>query len=333
MMPRVVLEESKDDNNIRSVWWADGRLHLIDQRLLPYELEIVRLSTVEEAARAIEEMVVRGAPAIGAAAAYALALAPPDGLKEAAERLRRTRPTARDLFRAVEQVSGMVEQGMPALEAAERYVEGVVDACRRIGEHGISLIRDGARVLTHCNAGALATVEFGTALAPIVLAHRHGKRVFVFVDETRPRLQGAGLTSWELMREGVEHAIIADNAAGYFMSKGEVDIVVVGADRIARNGDVANKIGTYEKAVIAKENAIPFYVAAPLTTFDLSTRSGTEIQIEERAEEEVLCCMGRRAAPAGARARNPAFDITPARYIAGYITENGVLSAEEIHGE
>jgi translation initiation factor eIF-2B subunit alpha/methylthioribose-1-phosphate isomerase len=196
--------------------------------------------------------------------------------------------------------------------------------CKSIGEHGSALIKDGSRVLTHCNAGALATVDFGTALAPMRVAHRAGRKFFVYVDETRPRLQGAKLTSWELLNEGIDHAIIADNAAGHYMSRGQVDLVIVGADRIVSNGDFANKIGTYEKAVLAKESGVPFYVAAPVSTFDFSLTSGSGIVIEERSQDEVLLVGGRRISPEGSRAMNPAFDVTPARYVTGFITENGV---------
>ena len=315
---------------MRSVWWEGGKLCLIEQRLLPHTLKIVRLGTVEQAAKAIEDMVVRGAPAIGAAAAYGLALAKPGQFDAAAKRLARTRPTARDLFRAIEYVKGAVKGGMAPLDAANEYVEGVVDACRRIGENGAELIDNGYKILTHCNAGALATVDYGTALAPMRAAKARKQKFFVFVDETRPRLQGAALTAWELVNEGIDHAVIADNAAGYFMAKGEVDLVITGADRITRNGDTANKIGTYEKAVLARENSIPFYIAAPMTTFDLSTECGCEIPIEERSEDEVLELGGMRVAARGAKARNPGFDVTPERYIAGYITEFGILKARDI---
>jgi S-methyl-5-thioribose-1-phosphate isomerase len=214
------------------------------------------------------------------------------------------------------------------VKAAEEYADSIVSECKRIGEHGAKLIRSGDRILTHCNAGALATVDFGTALAPIRVAKRQGKRVFVYVDETRPRLQGAKLTAWELLNEGIEHAIIPDNAAGHFM-KDSVDMVLVGADRIARNGDFANKIGTYTKAVLAKENWVPFYVAAPVSTFDLSIRTGKEIPIEERSEDEVLCVGDCRIAPKGSRALNPCFDVTPSRYVKGFITEKGILRPGE----
>jgi len=200
----------------------------------------------------------------------------------------------------------------------------MIDRCRRIGENGEKLIEDGMRILTHCNAGALATVDYGTALAPIRLAHRNDKKLFVYVDETRPRCQGL-LTSWELMHEGIEHAVIADNAAGYFMKKHEIDLVIVGADRIAKNGDFANKIGTYEKAVIAKENDIPFYVAAPISTFDKTIEDGSQIIIEERSREELTKINGKMIMPDWTKVRNPAFDVTPAKYVTGYITEDRIV--------
>jgi translation initiation factor eIF-2B subunit alpha/methylthioribose-1-phosphate isomerase len=209
---------------------------------------------------------------------------------------------------------------------ANRYIEDLVSRCKKIGEHGVALLADGSHVLTHCNAGALATVDWGTALAPLRVAHRRGKRLFVYVSETRPRLQGA-LTSWELLNEGIAHTLIVDAAAGYYMRKGKVDLVLVGADRIARNGDFANKIGTYEKAVLAKENNVRFYVAAPFSTIDFSLREGAAIRIEERASAEVLG-IGRFAR--GTPAENPAFDVTPAKYVTGYITEDGIFSATEL---
>ncbi|RLF26397.1 MAG: S-methyl-5-thioribose-1-phosphate isomerase [Thermoplasmata archaeon] len=237
--------------------------------------------------------------------------------------MQATRPTAHDLFYALRYMEESMEEGVDVVSAAEKYAEGIIDKCRRIGEHGEKLISDGSRVLTHCNAGALATIDYGTALAPLRVAHREGKRVFVYADETRPRMQGS-LTVWELKEEGMECVLIADNAAGYLMKRGEVDLVIVGADRIARNGDVANKIGTYEKAVVAKENNIPFYVAAPVSTFDLSIETGEEIVIEERSEVELKEKNGCRLLPEWVKVRNPAFDVTPARYITGYITEDGI---------
>jgi len=303
-----MLVEGKE---MRSLWW-DGTLKLIDQRKLPFQLKIFEASSVEKVAYAIKKMVVRGAPAIGCAAAYGMALA--EDKEKAARMLKRTRPTAHDLFYAVDYMT----ENEGRIEAAHRYVEDIVEKCRKIGEIGEKLIKHGSRILTHCNAGALATVDWGTALAPIRMAK--DREIFVWVDETRPRLQGL-LTSWELKQEGIKHAVIADNAAGYFMKEGEVDMVIVGADRIASNHDVANKIGTYEKAVLAKENGIPFYVAAPISTFDESISDGKKIKIEERDAEEVTKIFDYIPP----EIRNPAFDITPAEYITGIITEKGII--------
>jgi len=274
-----MLVEGKE---MRSLWW-DGTLKLIDQRKLPFQLKIFEADSVEKVAYAIKKMVVRGAPAIGCAAA----------------------------------VDYMVENES-RIEAAHRYVEDIVEKCRKIGEVGEKLIKHGSKILTHCNAGALATVDLGTALSPIRMAK--DREIFVWVDETRPRLQGL-LTSWELKQEGIKHAVIADNAAGYFMKEGKVDMVIVGADRIASNYDVANKIGTYEKAVLAKENDIPFYVAAPISTFDESISDGRKIKIEERDAEEVTKIFDYIPP----EIRNPAFDVTPAEYITGIITEKGII--------
>ncbi|MEE9150217.1 MAG: S-methyl-5-thioribose-1-phosphate isomerase [Thermoplasmata archaeon] len=317
---------------MRSVWMEGKEIKFIDQRALPHKLEIFSAKDVREVAFAIKDMVVRGAPAIGVTAAFGMSQAKMLGmdLNEAAKMLRATRPTAQDLFTAVDYILRKIEEGGDPKKGAEEYVENIIDKCRKIGEHGVTLIKPNQKILTHCNAGALATVDFGTALAPIRSAHRKGKEIFVFVDETRPRLQGARLTAWELWNEGIPHALIVDNAAGHFMQKKEIDLVIVGADRIAKNGDFANKIGTYEKGVLAKENDIPFYVAAPITTFDFSLENGNKIPIEERAEEEVLTLAYERLAPVKTRARNPAFDVTPEKYVTGYITEEGVLKAEDI---
>lgn len=312
---------------LRTVWLEDGLVKLIDQRHLPFRLEVFEAKHYEDVARAIEDMVVRGSPAIGATAAYALAQAHTQGvpLAKVAERLQRTRPTGRDLFVAIESILQAAKAGADPVEAAERYAREDVERCLRIGEHGEKLLKSGTRILTHCNAGALATVDVGTAMAPIRAAHAKGRRLFVYVDETRPRLQGARLTAWELAQEGIEHAIIADSAAGYFMKRGEVDLVLVGADRIAANGDTANKIGTYATAVLAKENGIPFYAAAPSSTIDLALPTGDKIPIEERSPQEVLHLNGEPIAPHESPARNPAFDVTPAKYITGIITERGIL--------
>ncbi len=294
---RINTPAGRED--LRALWMEGEVVKMIDQRMLPRKLKVITIKDYHEMAEAISNMTVRGAPAIGAAAAYGMALAWKSGedLKVAAKTIKATRPTAFDLFYAVDLMLSKSKGDL--VKESELYSEGIIAMCRTIGEHGASLIKDGMRLLTHCNAGALATVDFGTALAPMRVAHRAGKKFFVYVDETRPRLQGAKLTSWELLNEGIEHAIIADNAAGYYMMKGKVDMVIVGADRIAVNGDFANKIGTYEKAVIAKENGIPFYVAAPISTFDRALKGEGDIVIEERSQNEVLLIDGVEIAPRG----------------------------------
>jgi len=327
----MLVRTDKGKVEMRALWMSKGVVKAMDQRLLPKKLRIVSIRTYKEMAEAISNMTIRGAPSIGAAAAYGIALAwyHDEDLDRAAKVIKATRPTAHDLFYAVDLILSKRGQGL--VKAAGEYADSIVEMCHKIGKNGSKLIKDGDHILTHCNAGALATVDFGTALAPIRVAHRAGKKLFVYVDETRPRLQGAKLTAWELVNEGIDHAIIPDNAAGHYM-KNDVDIVIVGADRIARNGDFANKIGTYSKAVLAKENNVPFYAAAPVSTFDLSIRSGKEIPIEERSEDEVLYLDDRRVAPKGSRAFNPAFDVTPARYVKGFITERGILSPGEFEG-
>jgi translation initiation factor eIF-2B subunit alpha/methylthioribose-1-phosphate isomerase len=309
----------------RALWYEAPTVKFIDQRKLPFSFALYTARTTRDVAFAIKEMVVRGAPAIGAAAAYGMAL----GAKEpqrSAKLLRSTRPTAHDLFFAVEYMLTALSEGKNAYDAASAYTEDIINRCRRIGENGEPLIKNTMKILTHCNAGALATVDYGTALAPFRLAHRKGKRFTVFVDETRPRLQGV-LTAWELYQEGIPFTLIVDNAAGYFMEKKEIDLVIVGADRIARNGDFANKIGTYEKAVLAKENGIPFYVAAPVSTFDEHLRNGGQIVIEERSRAELARPLGRTTMPAWVSVRNPAFDVTPKKYVTGFITEQGICTS------
>ena len=314
--------------SVRALWFRDGTLFLLDQRELPAKTVVRRLTRVGEVANAIRTMAVRGAPSIGVAAAYGMALAARVGRSTpaaAARLLGATRPTAYDLIVGIDTVKAAWEAGADPLAAADAYRERVVDECHRIGTSGAPLLAKARRVLTHCNAGALATVEWGTALAPIRVARDRGAHLFVWVDETRPLLQGARLTAWELGRERIPHAIIADNAAGHYLARGEVDAVIVGADRIARNGDFANKIGTYEKAVVAHENGVPFYVAAPWSTFDARRPDGRSIPVEERSESEVLRIGGRRLAPERSRARNPAFDVTPARYVTAFVTPDGVV--------
>lgn len=327
---RVISDGGSRD--LRTVWFADGVVKLLDQRFLPFEIRIHEAHALEELAVAIEDMVVRGAPAIGAAAAYGIAQARVQGMsaRDAADRLRKTRPTGQDLFFAIEFMTKAIDAGEDPLAAAERYALEDVERCRSIGVYGAKLIKNGSRILTHCNAGALATVDFGTALAPMRVAKEQGRKFFVYVSETRPRMQGARLTAWELLQEGIEHAILPDSAAGHFMSRGEVDLVLVGADRIAANGDTANKIGTYMKAVVAKENEVPFYVAAPTSTIDFGIPTGQKIPIEERSPQEVLQFAGNPVAPKESPARNPAFDVTPAKYIRGIITEAGILRPSDL---
>ncbi len=312
-----------DGKEYRALWLEDEVVKLIDQRKLPYSFEIFTAKTVDDVAFAIKEMVVRGAPAIGVAAAYGMALGKKD-LKRSAEKIRATRPTAYDLFYAVDYMIDKINNGIDEFEAAKEYTEDIIEQCRKIGENGEKIIKNNMRILTHCNAGALATVDYGTALAPLRLAHKNGKKIFVYADETRPRLQGL-LTAWELKQEGIKHSLIADNAAGFFMKNKEIDMVMVGADRIADNGDFANKIGTYEKAVLAKENNIPFYVAAPISTFDKKIKDGSEIVIEERNRSELTEINGKKIMPDWVEVKNPAFDVTPHKFVTGYITEKGVI--------
>jgi methylthioribose-1-phosphate isomerase len=318
---------------VRALWYSRGTLHLLDQRQLPRRRVVLHLRKAREVADAIRRMVVRGAPAIGVAGAYGMALAAKEGRytpASAAKLLASTRPTAHDLFVGIEVVRAAWAAGGEPEAAADAYRAKIVGECRAIGEVGARLFADGARVLTHCNAGALATVEWGTALAPLRLVHERGQKLFVWVDETRPVLQGSRLTAWELEEEGIPYRVIADNAAGHFMHTGQVDAVIVGADRIARNGDFANKIGTYEKAVVARANRIPFYVAAPWSTFDPSAARGAEIPVEERGPEEVLAFGGRPTAPIRSTARNPAFDVTPARYVTAFVTPDGLLGPRAV---
>ena len=320
-----------NNKEYRTVWMEDGVVKLINQPLLPNTFEVYSCQNYEQTAEAIKTMIVRGAGAIGAAAGYAVAQAflADEDIQKAAYVIKNTRPTAQNLFYAVEKVL-KAQDKREALTIANRIADEDSYACKTIGEFGEPLIKNDARILTHCNAGWLAFVDWGTALSPIYAAKRRGKKVFVFVDETRPRLQGARLTAWELSQEKVPHAIIADNAAGYYMKNQQIDFVITGADRIALNGDTANKIGTYEKAVLAKENNIPFYVAAPLSTIDFHCESGDAIPIEERDEKEVLEVRGVRLSPKESPAKNPAFDVTPAQYIKGIITEKGIFEPDAI---
>ena len=316
--------------DIRAVWFENGKVVMIDQRQLPSRLTLVDFSDYMAVAEAIRNMTTRGAPSIGAAAAYAMCLAALKGydIGKAAADVKSARPTAYDLFHAVDWMVDRLGQGQDPVEAADEYADLTVEKCRRIGEFGASLIDDGMKLMTHCNAGALATVDYGTALAPMRAAHDAGKEFFVYVSETRPRLQGMQLTAWELGQEGIDHRIIPDGASAYYMSQG-VDFIITGADRIASNGDFANKIGTFDKAIAAKHFGIPFYVAAPVSTFDLGMDDGKSIVIEQRSEDEVNYIAGTRIAPEGSRALNPAFDVTPAELVTGFITEKGILKPGE----
>ena len=325
--------------------WKKDRLFMIDQRKLPLKEIYLEYSDHDGVARAIETMVVRGAPAIGVAAAYGVALgvlafeSPADldrHFDAVYRRLERTRPTARNLFWALERMrrayganKGRGLTGLKrAMVAEARAIEREdVETNKAIGRHGRDLIKDGWTVLTHCNAGELATAGYGTALGVIRAAHDQGKKIRVFADETRPFLQGARLTCWELDRRGIPVVLITDNMAGWFMKNGEIQAAVVGADRIARNGDTANKIGTYSVAVLAREHGIPFYVAVPMSTVDASLKTGAEIPIEERSAREVRTIGGRCITLPNIAVRNPAFDVTPAKYITGIITEKGVFRA------
>ena len=318
--------------DIRAVWFQDGKIRMIDQRELPAKIVLVDFDNYLDIAEAIRNMTTRGAPSIGATAAYAMCMAALKGcdLDQAAKDIKAARPTANDLFYAVDYMYSRLKDGADPVEAADGYAQMMVDKCTLIGEYGAELIKDGMKLMTHCNAGALATVDVGTALAPMRKAWEQGKKFFVYASETRPRLQGMQLTAWELNQEGIDHAIIPDGASAYYMSKG-VDMIITGADRIAANGDFANKIGTFDKAIVAKHFGIPFYVAAPISTFDFSTKTGEDIVIEQRSEEEVTMVRDIRIAPVGSKALNPAFDVTPAEFVTGFITEKGILTPDEIH--
>lgn len=331
-----------------TIAWDGDEIVLIDQRKLPGREIYVRCRTGNEVAKAITNMAIRGAPAIGVAAAMGLALgaarSTATGTKQfavdfqkLADTLAATRPTAVNLFWAIERMKQSLAAGVQAGEGvselrtrlraeADAIHDADVDSCRAIGRHGADLVPDGARVLTHCNAGALATAGYGTALGVVRGAIDAGKRVSVMADETRPFLQGARLTAWELVKDGIPTTVITDNMAASMMAGGFVDLVVVGADRIAANGDVANKIGTYGLAILAHAHGIPFYVAAPWSTIDLQTASGVDIPIEERSAKEVTHLAGTAVTPEGATIRNPAFDVTPARYITAIVTERGVVT-------
>ena len=312
---------------------AQDAVRLLDQRLLPEEERWLSLGSAAEVVEAIKTLAVRGAPAIGVAAAYALACEARRGaagpaLATAADRLVAARPTAVNLAWAVRRMASRFGDGAAALLREAHLIRDEDEAaCRRIGALGAALVPARARILTHCNAGALATAGYGTALGVVRAAFEAGKGVTVFADETRPFLQGARLTAWELHRDGIPVTILTDGMAGWLMLRGEIACVVVGADRIAASGDVANKIGTYALAVLARHHRLPFYVAAPWSTVDLATRSGDDIPIEERESDEVVTMAGKRIAPRGVLARYPAFDVTPASLVTAIITERGVARA------
>ncbi len=328
---------------MRTVDWVDGKVRMIDQRRLPNQFIIAEYDDYHEVAAAIRDMVVRGAPAIGATAAFALALAGRQSqaatrdalladLDVAAAEIQQARPTAANLAWGLERLlsraratSGAADDIRAALvQEAQAVADEDVETNRRMGAFGASLVPEGATILHHCNTGALATVDYGTALGVVRAAFEQGKHIHVLVDETRPRLQGAKLTAWELKELGIPQTLIADNAAGHFLHAGKVDLCLVGADRIAANGDTANKIGTYKLAVLAKENGVPFYVVAPISTVDLACPTGAAIPIEERDPSEVTHVGGERIAPEGVAVANPAFDVTPARYITAIVTDQGV---------
>ena len=351
-----LMSSQKQRQSVKAVWWEEDEqgaaVCLIDQSLLPLQVRYLKLRHEQEVAEAIRSLRVRGAPAIGVTAAFGTVLSLARVLREqkdevdlveaqlhvrsAGKLLSSTRPTAVNLVWAVERVLKQMDENLHNISTPQELKQLLLsealtiaqedyDACLRMGELGASLIADGDTLLTHCNTGVLATAGIGTALAPIYIAHRAGKVVHVLVDETRPVLQGARLTAWELQREGVPLTLITDSMAGYFMRQGDIKAVFVGADRIAANGDVANKIGTYSVAVLASVHNIPFYVVAPTSTIDLSLPSGEHIPVEQRNPEEVTTVRGVEIAPPGVPVANPAFDITPYRYITAIITENGII--------
>ncbi|NPA32018.1 MAG: S-methyl-5-thioribose-1-phosphate isomerase [Aquificae bacterium] len=317
---------------VKAFVWKGDRLLLLDQRKLPKTELWLELRTDEEVAKAIKDMAVRGAPAIGCVAAYGFVLGVKAGKdpREVYETLKNTRPTAYNLFWALGRVMKALEEGKDPEQEAIRIEKEDYEANRRMGKLGSELIPPRPRVLTHCNTGALATAGWGTALGVIRSLKEEGKEPFVWVDETRPYLQGSRLTAWELLKEGIPHKIVTDSTAGFLMKRGAVDAVIVGADRISARGDVANKIGTYSLALLARAHNIPFYVVAPTSTIDPSTERGEDIPIEERPEEEVKLCGGCEVAPKDSPALHLAFDVTPAELITAIITERGVFKPSEI---
>lgn len=333
-----------EGKHYRTVWMKGSHVFMIDQTQLPFEFRIFKAGTYADCCMAIKTMITRGAGAIGATAGFAMAQAFFESKGSEAFRLNAkreieaTRPTARNLFYAVDRVFEAGKKStINAFLESQKIADENIEESLLIGKFGNELIKDGFRIETHCNAGWLGFVDYGSALSPIYVASNEGKKLFVYVDETRPRSQGARLTAWELQQENIPHAIIPDNAGAYYMSKGEVDMMIVGADRVAANGDVANKIGTLEKAIVAEKYGVPFYVAAPLSTFDINCPSGDLIPIEQRGEEEVLYIDGiddhgkqgkLLVCNPGSQAFNPAFDVTPANLIKGIITEKGIISPD-----
>jgi len=331
----------------RTIWWEDDAVKMIDQTRLPEKLEIITVTNYRTLGKCISDMIVRGALAIGAAGALGMALASLEYkgenskeflsyLHEVAKYLKSRRPTAVNLSWGVDRVLNSISDDEDVarirekiIAEAKRILEEDEQTNRRIGEIGSKLIEDNFVIQTHCNAGSLATVYYGTALAPIYYSWEQGKDLHVIVNETRPRLQGASLTAWELSYVGIPYTLITDNMAAHYMKNKRIDLIIVGADRIAMNGDVANKIGTYSLAIIAKRHNVPFYVAAPISTIDPRAKTGNDITIEERSPDEVLFVKGQRIAPKGAKVWNPAFDITPAELITGIITEKGSIEAKE----
>jgi methylthioribose-1-phosphate isomerase len=329
---------------VTTIQWADNKIRMIDQTRLPAELVHLEIEDIDTLAEAIRALRVRGAPALGVAGAYGVVLGIRDfegthsqfytKLQAIADFLKGTRPTAVNLAWAIDRVleTARANEHLPTAEIrnlllaeAHKIRDEDRQTCRQLSAHGAELIADGANVLTHCNTGALATADFGTAVGVLFKANEQGKKIHVYVDETRPLLQGARLNTWELMNEGIESTLICDNTAAFLMQQGKIDCAIVGADRIAANGDTANKIGTYNVAVLAEKHKIPFYVAAPCSTIDFKLSSGAEIPIEERDASEVTEGFGRRTAPAGVKVYSPAFDVTPADLITAIITEKGVI--------
>jgi len=331
---------------IKTLWWENNSIYIIDQSQLPLKEKIIKLKNVKEVCLAIKKLKIRGAPAIGVIAGYGIALSAINckeknfsrfciQLRKDINCLKNTRPTAYNLFFSLERIEKLIENFKDTdikklqkdiLEEANKIFKEDIEACYKIGKIGSTLIKNNKNILTHCNAGGLATTGFGTALSPFFIAKKQGKKFHVFVDETRPVLQGARLTAWELEKAKIPYTLICDNMAGYLMSQKKIDMVIVGADRIVSNGDTANKIGTYSLAVLSHWHKIPFFVAAPMSTFDFSKKTGKEIKIEERNPEEIKKINKIKISPEKANVYNPAFDITPGKLITGFITENGIIN-------